>query len=293
MTFALTAPGTDIALAEQDGNLVGDGVSFLRNADQVWDLLRAERRGYFDDFEASYAAVRSAEQRALTPAEVRALPRIDPAHPLADMWAQRAASFDRMCALVAESTPGSLVDIGAGCGWLSAHFARQGWRAAAVDVTLVGGDGLAAAQHQEEALLLIRAEMEAMPFASNSIDLAIFNASLHYAGTITSALAEARRVVRPGGQVVVLDSPIFDDPAAGHAMVQEFADHAEQTLGIEAAPLEGPGFVTTKDLDGLNYVRHDQATGLRAHVHRWRGARRAGREVASRPIVITTIGDNA
>ena len=198
-----------------------------------------------------------------------------------------------MCELIAGSTPGSLVDIGAGCGWLSAHFARAGWQAAAVDVTVTGGDGLAAAEHQQEELLLIRAEMEALPFASNSIDLAVFNASLHYAGVVASALAEAQRVVRPGGQLVVLDSPLFDDPTAGRAMVQEFADHAQQTLGLPAAPLEGPGFVTTVDFDGLDYERHDQVTGLRAQVHRWRGARRAGREVAARPIVITTIGDNA
>lgn len=184
-----------------------------------------------------------------------------------------------------------MVDIGAGCGWLAADLARRGWRCAAIDVTVDGGDGLATARHHDADLFLARAEMEALPFASSSVGLAVFNASLHYAGNVRAALDEAARIVRPGGRVVVLDSPVFSDPESGAAMVRELAAHLMDTVGQAAAEHEGPGYVTTADITALPFHRIDQSTGLRRRLHQWRGARRAGRETASRPLLIATIGE--
>jgi len=276
--FTLTEPGTDTPLAQP----VHD--------DGIFDLLRPERRHLFDTFAAQYTAVRAAEERKLTPEEVRALPTLRNDHPLASMWMQRAASYARLTDQL-PTVAGTAVDIGAGSGWLAADLTRRGWRSAATDVTVDGGDGLASAKHHPEEILLVRAEMEALPFASNSVDLAVFNASLHYGGVITNALDEAIRIVRTGGVVAVLDSPIFTDATAGAAMVEEFASHALNNLGVEAATHLGPGYVLEADIAAYNFTRITGSSGLRNQVRRWRGARRAGRETASRPLLLLTIGD--
>lgn len=306
--FELTVPGTDEPLRRDGDRLIGDGASFEQASDRIWDMLPASRRAEFDAFERAYAEVRAAEGRVASPDEVRRLPDTDADHPLADMWRQRRASFDRLCHFLGESgldesssseanpdraSGGRLVDIGAGCGWLAAHLAADGWHAAAVDVVVEGGDGLGAAAHHDADLLLLRADMEALPFASGSIDLAVFNASLHYAADIDGALAEARRVLGPDGVLVVLDSPVFTDPTAGAEMVQEFADHARRTLGVEAATNAGPGYVTATqvavhdlaEVGAPSTVTDRTIAGLR----RIRGRVRAGREIAARPLLVAPL----
>ncbi len=290
MTFALTVPGTDEPLHEVDGKLVAGAIEFGTAAPGVWDLIRPERRMTLDRFAVDYAAVRRAEQRELTGDEVRALPVVRADHPLAAMWQQRAESHQRFKAAIANRPAGAILDIGAGCGWLSADLCRNRWHAAALDVTVDGGDGLAAARHHGLDMLLVRAEMEALPFATSSSDLAVFNASLHYAASPTSALAEASRVVRKGGVVVVLDSPVFTDTAAGQSMVAEFAADVSDRFCIETAAHEGRGYLTNTDLAVLDFERTGQMSRWRAQVHRWRGARRAGRETAERPLLLATIG---
>jgi len=292
LTFSLTAPGTDTALHLDGVTLRGSGESFGQCRDGIWDLTLESRRDTLDAFATAYAKVRVAEHRELTAAEVRSLPSINPSHPLSGMWSQRAASFERFKNAVADEAPGRLVDIGAGCGWLSAAMTVNGWSAAAVDVTVDGGDGLEAALHHDAKLFLARAEMAALPFASNSIDLAVFNASLHYAGSVRAALTEAQRVVRPGGLVAVLDSPVFNKPEAGHKMVEEFERHSREQLGVDAAPLEGPGFVSDNDLAPFAFTRDDSdAATISGRVHKRIGALKARREIASRPLLISRIGD--
>lgn len=293
MSFTLTVPGTDTILSERDGHLVAGSQCFGEATSGIWDLTRPERRSVLDQFALDYAAVRTAEQRELTPAEVQTLPIVRPGHPLAAMWQQRAASYARLTKALASLDTGSVIDIGAGCGWLAADLARRDWQAAAVDITVHGGDGLASAQFHSIEVLLARAEMEALPFASSSVDLAVFNASLHYASTITSALREAARVVRPGGTLAVLDSPVFAAPEAGRQMVADFAERASSSLGIPAATVEGPGFVTESDLTEFDFTWVGGAAGLRERLHQWRGSRRAGRETARRPLLMATIGDHA
>ncbi|MEM7342545.1 MAG: class I SAM-dependent methyltransferase [Actinomycetota bacterium] len=294
--FTLIMPGTDEPLPA--------GAS--PEADGVWRLVRPDRHAAVAEFAARYGAVREAEGLApIAPDAVRALPFADLTGRHVARWTARAASYERLLAAAdlggapdgghRGPPPGLMVDIGAGSGWLAADLARRGWSAAAVDLCVNDGDGLRAAQAHPEPLTLIQAEMDALPFASASVDLAVFNAALHYAPAVDRALAEAARVLSPGGRLVVLDSPVFATPRAGAAMVADFAAHTARVHGVEAAPLEGPGFVTERDLDafatsaGIPWRRIDADTGLVATLRAWRGRRRAGREIARMPLLMMTL----
>src|SRR5271165_673746 len=48
-------------------------------------------------------------------------------------------------------------------------------------------------------------DLEEPPIAENSIDLAIFSQALHHANSPQKAMAAAGKILRPGGQVVILD----------------------------------------------------------------------------------------
>lgn len=291
MSFTLTVPGTDDRLVECGERLLGpDGSTFGRACEGIWDLLLDDRRAVLDRFASDYAAVRRAEDRELGPAEIRRLPEIDADHPLAAMWTERAESYARLRRAIDGAAPGSVLDIGAGSGWLAADLARRGWDTAAVDVTVAGGDGLACARHHDADILLVRADMNDLPFASSSVDLAVFNAALHYAASPADVLREAARAVRPGGAVAVLDSPVFDDVSSGELMVREFAAHVRRRHGIEPAAHEGRGFLVPGDFAGLDFASAEPRPGVRDRLHRWRGARRAGREIARRPLLVARVG---
>ena len=50
-----------------------------------------------------------------------------------------------------------------------------------------------------------RGELEALPIAPASVDVALLSQALHHAERPAAALAEAFRILRPGGRVLLLD----------------------------------------------------------------------------------------
>lgn len=56
-----------------------------------------------------------------------------------------------------------------------------------------------------------RGEMEAIPLADESVDVVISNGVLNLSPRKTRALAEAHRVLRPGGRLCVADLTVEDD----------------------------------------------------------------------------------
>jgi SAM-dependent methyltransferase len=81
------------------------------------------------------------------------------------------------------------------------------------------------------------ASFEAIPLRDASFDVVVFNASLHYAEDLARALREARRVVRPRGRIVVLDSPFYGSAEHGEAMLRAKREDAERRFGDRAEAL--------------------------------------------------------
>ncbi|MBV9282476.1 MAG: class I SAM-dependent methyltransferase, partial [Chloroflexi bacterium] len=57
--------------------------------------------------------------------------------------------------------------------------------------------------------------------SAGPIDLAVFNASLHYSMDCRATLREALRVLSPDGSLVVMDSPVYRRAGSGEQMVRE------------------------------------------------------------------------
>ena len=203
-------------------------------------------------FAEDYAAHRQAEGRGYAGDELLALPHVR-SGPLARQWAVRARSFDAfMGRLVRPTAKGlgrtvRLLDLGAGNGWLSYRVALEGHCATALDIRDDGVDGLGAAgpflQRTEGRMRTAVAPFDAIPAPDASFDIAVFNASLHYATDLAAVLKEAARVVTPGGRLVILDSPFYRREADGLAMIAEKTADASRRFGERAGTLMALPFI--------------------------------------------------
>ena len=66
-----------------------------------------------------------------------------------------------------------------------------------------------------------RAELDRLPFTDNQFDCAIFNASFHYSENYEQTLGETIRCLRPGGTVIITDSPWYRHDESGVRMLEE------------------------------------------------------------------------
>jgi ubiquinone/menaquinone biosynthesis C-methylase UbiE len=121
----------------------------------------------------------------------------------------------------------------------------------AADIFSDGRDGLRSARHYAESFPLVEADFDRLPFTNASFDLVLFNASFHYSSDYARTLAEARRCLRPGGRVVILDSPIYERREQGEMMRAERQIFFEQTHGFRSEALGSIEFLDESMLDEL------------------------------------------
>jgi SAM-dependent methyltransferase len=221
------------------------------------------------EFAAAYAQHRAAEGRTYTGTALRALPYLR-SGPHAAQWKVRARSFEAFIRHVVNpfgTVPLRILDLGAGNGWLSHRLACMRHNAIALDIRDDTVDGLgAAAELQTDvagAFGRVASSFDELPFESGRFDVAVFNASLHYARDLGRALSEAGRVTRTGGILAILDSPFYARDGDGQAMVDEKRAQGTQTFGASAGVLLSQNFVeylTRRRLaaasPGLAWSRH-------------------------------------
>ncbi len=204
------------------------------------------------DFAQAYAEHRAEEGRGQAGEDPLHLP-YPRSSPFARQWAVRARTYETLARRIVLPLserllkPLRVLDLGAGAGWLSFRMVQAGHAAIALDIRDDAIDGLGAADPLI-ALALGRmqrmtASFEAIPLPPGSVDLAVFNAALHYAVDLHAALAEVVRVVRPGGQIVIADSPFYRSDRDGEAMALEKRAQASERFGQRAEILMGLGAV--------------------------------------------------
>ncbi len=103
--------------------------------------------------------------------------------------------------------PLSVADLGAGEGTLSQLLAKRARKVIAVDNSpkMVEFGSQLAKKHGFKNLEYRLGDIEEPPIASNSIDLAVLSQALHHALHPERAVAAARRILKRGGRLVILD----------------------------------------------------------------------------------------
>ncbi len=109
--------------------------------------------------------------------------------------------------LLALMPPLVIADLGAGEGTFSQLLARRAKKVIAVDNSekMVEYGAELARKHGVKNLEYRQGDLEAVPLKDASVDVAFFSQSLHHAQHPERAVAEAWRILKPGGRIVVLD----------------------------------------------------------------------------------------
>ena len=183
---------------------------------------------------------------------VRQLPDVAADDPRAGEWAIRKESFERLRTVLRRaSRRGTLrvADLGAGNGWLSYRLRHSGAEVYAVDRLDDDADGLGACATCDRSIVCVQADFDALPFVDAAFDAVVLNGSLHYSPEPAATLAEAHRVLAPGGALVVMDSPMFKRLRDGEAMVLSQMRKIVEEVHIDDPVRPGVGFLTFEALN--------------------------------------------
>jgi SAM-dependent methyltransferase len=261
-------------------------------------MLAPTRQDALAGFIARYETVRSREQRRVpTRRHLEALPFRDLSGHHAYEWSIRARSFRALLRRVVrplERTRRPLValDLGSGVGWLAYRLARRGHEVVAVDLVTNDVDGLGVHRFFEREVTSVQAEFDRLPLRDTSVDLVVYNAALHYAADYAATLREGMRVLREGGRLVIMDSPLYRDPASGAAMVRERDRAIDREAPVPSAGFLPEGFLTHDRLTALGRdlgVTFDLVSpwyGLRWWARPWLARLRGQREPAEFKLII-------
>jgi ubiquinone/menaquinone biosynthesis C-methylase UbiE/DNA-binding transcriptional ArsR family regulator len=142
-------------------------------------------------------------------------------------WKSLAEAFLRLL------PPLTIADLGAGEGGSALLLSRTAKRVIAVDSSArmieVGRTEALRAGIQNIDFRL--GDMEELPLAAGEVELVFFSQSLHHAQHPDRALAEAARILVPGGRIVILD-------LARHRFEEARELYADEWLGFPESELE-------------------------------------------------------
>lgn len=144
---------------------------------------------------------------------------------VADSEVERA-----MAAMIGDAPIGTLIDIGTGTGRMLELFGEQARVALGIDRS---SEMLRLARAKLGGRAELRqADLYALPLGGGSADLAILHHVLHFAEAPGAAIAEAARVLGPGGRLLIADF-------APHDREELRAQDAHVRLGFADEQIEG------------------------------------------------------
>jgi SAM-dependent methyltransferase len=221
--------------------------------------LPPARAEHYAQFISDYERIRAEEGRGSASEEFYAgLPFRDSSGKNSGQWRIRARTFRHLAdhVLRPEIRSGErILDLGAGNCWLSFRLALAGYKPIAVDLLTNNYDGLGAAENYRSYLPVLfprfQAELAHLPFQDEQAGAAIFNASFHYAESDVAFVREALRCVRPGGLVIISDTPWYSCDESGRKMVTERRRGFLARHGTASSSIESVEFLTDEHLQSL------------------------------------------
>jgi len=140
-------------------------------------------------------------------------------------WKLKARSMVALLGALDPHERPCVFDLGCGNGWLSHQLAIRGHDVYALDVALDDVVGLGAAGAYVRLgppFQRVWADLERLPIQSSSTDAVVCNASLHYVHDIRAALQNIARVLRSGGLLAILNSPVHSSQTSAARAQADF-----------------------------------------------------------------------
>ncbi len=174
---------------------------------------------------------------------------------------------------------GRALDAGAGRGIASYALAREGFAVTALEPdpsALVGSAAVKAlARDSGLPIEVVEDVSETIPFADSSFDVVFARAVLHHVRDLDAALAEFRRVLKPGGLFIAAREHVIsrdrDLPAflAAHSLHERYGGENAHRLTVYVDAIAGAGLTLIallKPLESpINYAPHSR-DGVRREI---------------------------
>jgi ArsR family transcriptional regulator len=147
--------------------------------------------------------------------------------------------------------PWRVADVGCGEGYLTVETARWASHVVAIDRSadvLARARALASRRGVSNVSWEV-GEIEQLPIADASVDVALLSQALHHADDPARALAEAYRVVAPGGRLLILDLRAHDQAWVRDRLDDRHLGFDDRTL---AGLVAGAGFTHVRTATGAS-----------------------------------------
>lgn len=208
-------------------------------------------------FEEVYIRLRTKEQRVHDDAFVQQLPTVSASHPHTKEWLMRKKTQERFCRFLSSSNQPTVLDIGCGNGWFTAKMAPYASEILGIDVGTEELEQAARCFGTENVKFACCNNLDLLPEAQ--FDLITFNASIQYFEPTSAFWESLFRLLKPGGEIHLLDSPIYtqsDKKAAKERSANYFDQQQEPTAQSYYFHL------TWNDLPHMHQVRYQSPNRL-------------------------------
>ena len=157
--------------------------------------------------------------------------------------------LDQMAALLAGQNHAVVLDLGCGGGHVSYRAAPHVARVVAVDVTpaMLEQVQKTAAERGLQNIVTRQAAAESLPFAAQSFDIVLCRFTAHHWHNLHAGLREARRMLKPGGLAVFIDTvapaqPVLDTHLQAIELLRDASHVRNFSVAEWVAALAQAGF---------------------------------------------------
>lgn len=128
--------------------------------------------------------------------------------------------------------PLTVADLGCGEGYLTVEVARWAKRVIAIDRSpaVLGRAKALALRRRAKNIVWKKGDLQRVPLADKSVDLALLSQALHHAADPARAAGEAARILRPDGRVLVLDLRAHEEAWVREKLGDKWLGFSDQEL---------------------------------------------------------------
>ena len=164
------------------------------------------------DFETLYLRLRQKEGRMYSNEELMRLPTISKEHPHYREWLTRRQSSKKLVRyLERKKQKLNILEVGCGNGWLSHSLAKiPGTKVIGIDVNFTELEQAARVFQHIPNLHFIYTDIRNGTFKEKEFDIVVFAASIQYFESLDNIVADSKKILKPGGEIHIIDSPFYD-----------------------------------------------------------------------------------
>lgn len=199
-------------------------------------LISPVARKTFAAFESRYNHLRGQEGRNFTAEELKALPVTASVHRFHREWEMRRNTTEKFLKYLGEKKGSHhILDVGCGIGFFSNLMARQGHKVSAVDVSLYELEQAARAFGTRNPVWYY-ADVQHDKIPGEAYDLITIQASLQYFEKPAELFTHLLKLLKPGGEIHVLESPLYNDEMGAEAARKRSFLHFQSMGAADMTP---------------------------------------------------------